>query len=189
MSFITLTEAKDRLRVTVDTSDAVIEQLIDEACALVERTTGRRYDLPLQTEEPEYFDGSGTPFLRLPQSPTPGEPSPVVEHDPGAGEWEVVADTEYQIVEDQLKHHIGWQFGKSNYRITYTTGHAESSTAIEYQLARKAAFDLVNQYWQARATSGFESETIGKYSYKVASSDTSQSVPESLKQLRGLVYA
>jgi len=187
---ITLEDALEYLGIGDDEEEVeqypLIDGLVTRAIAEVERITGKYFGEAAATTHT--ISGTGTRFLRLPQTPA-ADPAPVVEREVTAGTWETVPATDYQIDDRTLVHNVGWCDGVRNYRITYTRGFADSSTDQEYQLARQAALEQVKQWWMAKDSDGLKGETIGGYSYTVDDSGQSAEPTEAMRSLRGWVYA
>jgi hypothetical protein len=189
----TLTALKTHLGVSAEdvSQDSQLDQWLVQAEQIVIGATGRRYVAdrnPFEAgEATEYYSGTGMQVLALNRRPLVGVPSSVrvdpagaFGHGPAAfaasTEWAL--GTAYAPVSRERTEHNGamlmalqgtWPTGYGNIRVTYAAGY----TQVPDDLAA-ACHLIVGQLRQAAQRGGpVESETLGRYSYTLAT-DTSQ---------------
>lgn len=150
----------------LDNSQAsVIQRLIDEATSLLSRELNRYVGEPKDITELKcggYPPGAQT--LVLDEDPVPGEPVVVSTRSGFVQPWVVVDPSQYELSDRLLSHASHWAPGRGTTKVDYTAGFEVDTGPEELQ---GVVLALVTNKWKARAneTEGFQSETIGDYSY------------------------
>jgi hypothetical protein len=165
-----LNSVKAWLEITVDTTDAEIQMLMDRALDAVERELDWYFGA--SREISEILDGSGLRSLYLRQPPLNGVV--VSERTTVGGTWAVVDAAEYELGGNGITAGRGmfnagdWTRGVLNYRAVYDEGFTVMPGDIEQLL-----LDLVSAKWRNRGTEGLKSERIGDYAYTLGELEAS----------------
>lgn len=156
---LSLTAVKDWLKITSNDNDLQLQELMDRAQAIIERSTGWYFGSPRAADE--IFDGTGTLRMFLRQTPVSGQPI-VVYMRPGATDaWEVVPTDDYEVEGRVLYTATGWLRGRRNFRATYQEGFTEPPGDVA-----QLFLEMVSSKWKDRGErTDMLSESIGDYGY------------------------
>lgn len=156
---LTLIEAKQWMKITVDTYDDQIQALIDRAQAIVERETGWYFGEPRAADE--VLNGTGTTKIFAPQNIVDPDGVTVYSRPAATDSWTIVDEEDYEVDGRGLYVASRWLKGKRNFRITYEEGFDPLPGDVHQLL-----LDLVSSKWKARGErTDLASEKIGDYSY------------------------
>lgn len=156
---LTLEKVKFWMKVTDDTYDAEITELMERAQAIIERETGWYFGSPRPADE--IMDGTGTRKLFLKQFPVDPDEVVVYERPAATDDWVVVDEDDYEIDGRGLYVASRWLKGQRNFRATYDEGFEETPGDIA-----QLFLELVNNAWKDRGErTDLQSEKIGDYSY------------------------
>jgi hypothetical protein len=135
---------------------SVIETLVDEARAAIEKEVDWYFGPPRETEE--LLGGNGGLVLFLRQPPVGG----VVQIASRAGlsqPWVNVPTSSFDVAKRRVFHGSGWNCGYRNLRVRYQEGFEVIPGDVKALIK-----EMVATRWRSKG-GAFLSETIGDYSY------------------------
>ena len=173
----TVDRVKDFLSITVASSDAILESLINQVSDFVEHYTDRTFVETVYTDE--YYDGTGTDKLFLFNFPVSTTATFTLQGRAGSqniDSFDEIDGEKYFIdYTTGILETTGWGFSERprKYRVTYTAGYAFKNDAAPLVTLESvnigdlelAVWKLVgNAFYQRKETTNVTSETIGDYS-------------------------
>jgi uncharacterized phiE125 gp8 family phage protein len=141
MPLLTLTEAKNYLKVDYTDEDTLIQSLIDEATSTLQRKYGR--DLFENTYTDEEYDGEGHEMLFIRNFPVQSVTSLTIGDD-------TIDASDYSLSKNTgiLKYNGRIPEGFANVKISYTGGYASGDSRLDH--FKKEARLLVGQLYEGR---------------------------------------
>ncbi len=162
---------------------ALVTDAADRALAWIETQTGRYF------REPREFQirvRGGRQTYWLPEIPVVEEAESeevyalVVHEKNAAGEWELVADSEYELIQPDMgrlyemptlefegcwpdRWAPSWPRTGKNLRFTFTAGYEVGALPGDIQ---QLVLDMVSAWWADRGKEGLKSESIDGYTYE-----------------------
>lgn len=156
---LSLNVVKAWMKVTVNTYDDQIQELMVRAQAIIERETGWYFGPPRETEE--VLDGTGTAKLFLRQPPVDPSELRMYARPAATDEWTEIQTTLYELEGRGVYVPTRWLKGLRNFRATYREGFTDPPGDVA-----QLFLDLVTAKWKGRGDrTDLVSETIGDYSY------------------------
>lgn len=115
MALLTLDEAKMYLKVDYDEDDALIEELINQACSVIKRRYGRGFEISDHADE--YHDGENTQYIFLENFPVHSITSLAIND-------VVINPSDYELSHQmgvvKVNYNVAPGFG--NVRVSYVAG-------------------------------------------------------------------
>jgi hypothetical protein len=162
------TALKLALGITDTSEDAELEQFEAAAVAWVEGEVHRRFQSPADDQRVEYHEGTWTRTLYLKgHIDDPDSSITVRERSSRGGQWTTLTEgTDYERRGDTLisLDRMGWSCW-SEYEVTYDDGYEDAPADIQALIIELVASSRTMTDGGGDVTS----ETIGEYSYTVAS--------------------
>lgn len=164
------TTVKRYLRVTASTDDDLIQQLINQWSARIEKICGRAFHDATYTEN---ISGTRARYIVLRQYPVVSITSLKAVYGAGTDETtETIASTDYRLdldtgivhlISDRLWPDQTRDFARGfrNYRCVYVAGY----TTIPEDVAQVCAECVADSYGQTKLNAAIKSESLGDYSY------------------------
>lgn len=174
MALVTLADVKIFLGISGSTKDALLNLLIDQASTLIESLCDVTFSSTAYTE---LIDGNGTREILLRHSPvitfTSLEKRTAFDN---TDSWETIATSDYWVETDSgkvtktssyadwdvvhkdpsLSDEMTFDYGKQNYRATYTAGYATIPNDIQM-----AVMTVISSFYNTSSKMGIKSETLG----------------------------
>lgn len=121
----TLSAVKSYLKITSDTDNSLLEDLINASSNAIEKYCNRQFKEQLYTDEE--YDGNGLSGLYLRQYPVKEITSVTVED-------ELLLTTDYKFKKENgklIRKNFIWPKGEINILVTYTAGFSEIPSDLE----------------------------------------------------------
>lgn len=167
VALVSLAEAKEYLKIQVDTEDQIVQTLINDVCSWIQTYLGRNLVLSQKTE---YYDGPGCEMLMLRRFPIfvdNDNPLDVRVDSLRVFAAETAISNDNLIVEKEsgcLKSFNvfgAFPCGKANIKAKYSAGYSLSTMPHDIRMATKRLLDLHYRSGYSQRKLDIKSESVG----------------------------
>lgn len=192
VGLITLTEAKEYLKTTNASDDAILSALINGASSWIKGYLGRSL---VRTSYVEYYSGDGSDCLLLRNRPIVSVSSIYVDSLRQWASSSLVASTNYIVKKESgiletFQLMSNWSPGSSNIKVSYSAGYTTGSSGTMPHDIRLATKRILEKYYRigySHRKLDFSSESIEGMNVSFRDDDVAKDVKLMLSPYRNLL--